>query len=276
MAALGTMAAGVAHEINTPIQFVGDSIDFLRGANRDATVLLNAALRLRAALETQGVPEALKPLVAETHELEEQADLEYLVDNVPKAFDRCVDGLNRVTTIVRSMKEFSHPAGTDMSPADLNRAIAATLTVARNEYKYIADLITEFGDLPSVCCYVNEINQVVLNIVVNAAHAINDVVGNSEKRGTITVSTYTQGDNAVIAIADTGGGIPEKVRERIFDPFFTTKEVGKGTGLGLALAWQTVKDKHGGELTFETKLGVGTKFFIRIPIAGRTVSEGDA
>jgi signal transduction histidine kinase len=113
----------------------------------------------------------------------------------------------------------------------------------------------------------------VLNIVVNAAHAINDVVASTEKRGTITVSTYTQGENAVITIEDTGRGIPEHVRERIFDPFFTTKEVGKGTGLGLALAWQIVKEKHGGELTFETKLGVGTKFFIRIPIAGQVDSE---
>jgi signal transduction histidine kinase len=222
------------------------------------------------------VPAALQPLVAQTHELEDQADLEYLVDNVPKAFDRCVDGLTRVTTIVRSMKEFSHPAGSEMSPCDLNRAIAATLTVARNEYKYIADLTTEFGDLPSVNCHVNEINQVVLNIVVNAAHAINDIVANTEKRGTITVSTYTHGETAVITIEDSGGGIPEKVRDRIFDPFFTTKEVGKGTGLGLALAWQIVKEKHGGELSFETKVGVGTKFFIRIPISGQSGGEGTA
>ncbi|HET8938524.1 MAG TPA: ATP-binding protein [Polyangiales bacterium] len=273
MAALGTMAAGVAHEINTPIQFVGDSIDFLRSANQDSYALLSALLQLRAALADQGAPGALQPLIAKTHELEEQADLEYLVENVPKAFDRAVDGLERVTTIVRSMKEFTHQGGTNMSPVDLNRAIAATLTVARNEYKYIADLITEFGDLPSVNCHVSEINQVVLNIVVNAAHAINDVVASTEKRGTITVSTYTQGENAVITVEDTGRGIPEHVRDRIFDPFFTTKEVGKGTGLGLALAWQIIKEKHGGELAFETKLGVGTKFFIRIPIAGQSSDE---
>jgi signal transduction histidine kinase len=157
-----------------------------------------------------------------------------------------------------------------MSPVDLNRAISATLTVACNEYKYIADLVTELGELPSVNCHINEINQVVLNIVVNAAHAINDIVANTDKRGTITVRTYIQGECAVIAISDTGGGIPESARDRLFEPFFTTKEVGKGTGLGLALAWQTIKEKHGGELTFETKLGVGTTFFIQLPIAGRS------
>jgi signal transduction histidine kinase len=269
MAALGTMAAGVAHEINTPIQFVGDSVDFLRGAQADVGALLRVLMQIRAGVEQNTPPEALQPLLAQSHELQEQADLDYLVENVPKAFERCVDGLSRVTTIVRSMKEFSHPAGTDMSPVDLNRAISATLTVARNEYKYVADLVTDFGDLPSVNCHINEINQVVLNVVVNAAHAISDVVGNTENRGTISVRTYTQGDSVVIAISDTGGGIPEHARGRLFDPFFTTKEVGKGTGLGLALAWQVIKDKHCGDLTFETKLGVGTTFLIRLPIAGR-------
>ena len=273
MAALGTMAAGIAHEINTPIQFVGDSIDFLRSANQDRTLLLSSLLKLRSELENQGVPGALQAQVAETHELEEQADLEYLLEHMPKAFDRAVDGLTRVTTIVRSMKEFTHQGGTDMTPVDLNRAISATLTVARNEYKYVADMITEFGELPNINCHVSEINQVVLNIVVNAAHAISDVVAGTENRGTITVSTYTQGESAVISIKDTGRGVPEHVRGRIFDPFFTTKEVGKGTGLGLALAWQIIKEKHGGELTFETKLGEGTKFFIRIPIAGQSDSE---
>jgi len=269
MAALGTMAAGVAHEINTPIQFVGDSVDFLRTSQQEASVLLGVLMQIRDCIENREPPETLQPLLALSHELEEQADLEYLVENMPKAFDRCVDGLSRVTTIVRSMKEFSHPAGTDMSPVDLNRAINATLTVARSEYKYVADLVTDFGDLPSVNCHINEINQVVLNIVVNAAHAISDVVANTENRGTITVRTYTQGDSVVIAISDTGGGIPEHARSRLFEPFFTTKEVGKGTGLGLALAWQVVKDKHSGDLTFETKLGVGTTFLIRLPIAGR-------
>src|SRR5205823_5267382 len=146
------------------------------------------------------------------------------------------------------MKEFAHPAQKDMAPADLNRAVQSTLTVATSEYKYVADLETELGQLPPVVCHVNDINQVVLNIVVNGAHAIGDAVKGSDRRGTIKVRTECQGDVAVISISDTGGGIPESVRGRIYDPFFTTKEVGRGTGQGLAIARTIVRDKHGGDL----------------------------
>jgi signal transduction histidine kinase len=172
------------------------------------------------------------------------------------------------------MKEFAHPPQKEMAPADLNRAILSTLTVARNEYKYIADVETEFAELPMVVCHLSEINQVVLNIVVNAAHAIEDMVRDTQQRGRITVRTMVDGSDVVISISDTGGGIPEHVRSRIFDPFFTTKEVGRGTGQGLAIARNAVRDKHGGDLSFETKLGQGTTFFIRLPIAGRAASEG--
>jgi signal transduction histidine kinase len=274
LAALGTLAAGVAHEINTPIQFVGDSVDFLRDASQDVFALVDSLHCLRDAVDEGGDSHVLTQLLAAAREAEERADLEYLRENVPKAFDRCGDGLERVTSIVRSMKEFSHPAEKDMAPVDLNRAIMATLTVARNEYKYVADMSTELGELPPVVCYVNDINQVVLNIVVNAAHAIADVIAGTEQRGTITVRTYVEAEHAVIAIADTGGGIPEHVRHRIFDPFFTTKEVGRGTGQGLAISWTAVKEKHAGELFFETKLGHGTTFFIRLPIAGKLGAGG--
>jgi signal transduction histidine kinase len=219
-------------------------------------------------------PEEVHTEIEATRVAEEQADLEYLVEHVPRAFDRCADGLGRVTTIVRSMKEFSHPARKQMAPVDLNRAIMTTLTVATNEYKYVADLATELGELPLVNCHINDINQVVLNIIVNAAHAISDVVANTDKRGLITVRTSVEGSYAVIAITDTGGGIPVEVRDRIFDPFFTTKEVGKGTGQGLALAWRAVNEKHAGELTFESTVGVGTTFFIRLPIDGKADSRG--
>ena len=274
LAAIGTLAAGVAHEINTPIQFVGDSIDFLRDASRDTAGLVDALLALRAAFEEKADPARLNELIEQSREAEEQADLEYLKENVPKAFDRCADGLNRVTSIVRSMKEFSHPSHDEMAPVDLNRAIMATLTVARNEYKYIAELVTELGDLPPIMCFVNDINQVVLNIVINAAHAIQDVVQATQQRGVIRVRTYIQGEHVIISVSDTGGGIPEAVRDRIFDPFFTTKEVGRGTGQGLAIAWRAVKEKHAGELTFESELGVGTTFSIKIPIAGKCPVEG--
>jgi signal transduction histidine kinase len=153
-----------------------------------------------------------------------------------------------------------------MSSVDLNAAIQSTLTMARNEYKYVADLETDLGDLPPVTCYLGEINQVVLNLVINSAHAIGEVVAGTDQRGKITVKTRTLDDRIEIAITDTGGGIPEAIRDRIFDPFFTTKEVGKGTGQGLAIARSVVVDKHHGELAFETAVGRGTTFRVTIPV----------
>jgi PAS domain S-box-containing protein len=265
MALLGTLAAGVAHEINTPIQFVGDSVQFLRGSAQDLLTLLDRLQDLRQVAR-DGMP--LGEAIAAAQRAEEEADLPYIRENMPSAFDRCIDGLNRVTTIVRSLKDFAHPSEAQMVPADLNRAIETTLTIARNEYKYVADLRTEFGELPPVTCHAGEISQAVLNILVNAAHAIGDVVPGDGSKGLITVRTWREGDQAVISLSDTGGGIPERIRPRIFDPFFTTKEVGKGTGQGLAIARSTVKERHGGGLTFETEVGKGTTFFIRLPIDG--------
>ncbi|MBI2567416.1 MAG: PAS domain S-box protein [Candidatus Schekmanbacteria bacterium] len=270
LAAVGALAAGVAHEINTPIQFVGDSIHFLRDA---AAAVFELVERMREAcrLAAEGAPgPELRDALAAVAEAEEEADLDYTLENVPEAFERCVDGLERVSTIVRSMKEFAHPARREMAPVDLNRTIENTLTIARNEYKYVAEIETDFGDLPPVTCHVNDINQVVLNLVVNAAHAIRDVVGNSGNKGILAVRTRQDGGDVVISIRDTGPGIPESIRQRIFDQFFTTKEVGNGTGQGLALAWSIVKEKHGGALTFETRMGEGTTFLIRLPIAGAT------
>jgi len=263
MAMLGTLAAGVAHEINTPIQFVGDSVQFLRDSAHELLVLLDKLQRLREAV-LAGTP--LGEVVEEARAAEEEADLPYLRENIPSAFERCIDGLERVTSIVRSLKDFAHPSTEVKAPADINRAVETTLTIARNEYKYVADVRTELGNLPPVTCYVGEISQAILNIVVNAAHAIGAVVAGTDKKGVITVSTRLERDTVVIAIADSGTGIPENIRSRIFDPFFTTKEVGKGTGQGLAIAFSTVKDRHGGELTFESEVGQGTTFFIRLPV----------
>ena len=267
LASVGTLAAGVAHEINTPVQFVSDSLHFLREASGDIFVVLDKLQAVKRATEDGA---AKLSELSRAREIataaEEHADLDYLRENMPKAFDRAVEGLSRVTTIVRSMKEFAHPAQKEMAPADLNRGILATLTVARNEYKYVADLETDFGELPPVTCHVNEVNQVVLNIVVNAAHAIADLVSGSERRGIIKVTTRHVSADVVISIMDTGGGIPEAIRSRIFDPFFTTKEVGRGTGQGLAIARRTIRETHGGDVTFETTMGQGTSFFIRLPV----------
>jgi signal transduction histidine kinase len=236
--------------------------------------LLGLIERFQTIRRGLGEGRPVEEAIAEAVVAEEQADLTYIRAQMPVAIDRCIDGLNRVTAIVRSLKEFAHPADREMAAIDLNHAIESTLTIATNEYKYVADLERDLGELPPVVCHVGEICQVVLNIVVNAAHAIGDVVRGSDRRGIIRVRTRSAGDTAVITISDTGGGIPEGVRARIFDPFFTTKGVGKGTGQGLAIALSTVKEKHGGELTFDTG-AQGTTFFIRLPIFGKPKGESD-
>ncbi|MET0387785.1 MAG: ATP-binding protein [Polyangiales bacterium] len=265
LASIGTLAAGVAHEINTPLQFINDNVEFLRDATSDLLALPPQVVQLSATL-AEGASPALKARLSELDAQLARLDYDYLRDNVPQAVALCVDGLERVTTIVRSLKEFSHPAHQVMVGVDLNRAIMATLTVARNEYKYVAELETVLGDIPPVVCHVNQINQAVLNILINACHAIADQTRITGRLGVIRVRTFLEGQRVVIAIRDTGTGIPVEARGRIFDPFFTTKEVGRGTGQGLAMAWNTVKKTHGGELSFETTLGEGTEFFIRLPV----------
>ena len=174
------------------------------------------------------------------------------------------------------MKEFAHPDRKEMAASNINQAIQSTLVIASNEYKYVAEVETNLGDVPLVNCYAGEINQVVLNLIVNASHTIGDVVKGTDKKGKIRVATRKLDDMVEISIGDTGKGIPVDVRARIFDPFFTTKEVGKGTGQGLAIARSVVVDKHGGTLHFETELGVGTTFFIRLPINGPAAASAAA
>jgi PAS domain S-box-containing protein len=263
---VGRLASGIAHEINTPVQFVNDSVTFIRDAMGDLTQLFKIYRQVRESLEG-GLP--LEQALNQVRRAETDADLDYILAQVPKALDRSIDGLGRVASIVRSMKEFAHPDQKEMSAVDLNQSILSTLTIARNEYKYVADVETHLGDLPRVICHGGDLNQAVLNVVVNAAHAIAERVKGTETRGRIWVSTYQQEQDVVIAIRDTGGGIPQDVRERMFDPFFTTKEVGCGTGQGLPIARSVVVDRHGGELTFDSVMGQGTTFYIRIPIAGK-------
>ena len=270
---VGRLAAGVAHEINTPVQFVSDSVSFVREAMDDLSEIVDKYRELRNATE-QGADIAAAAKAAE--EAEDDADLDYILENAPVALDRARDGLGRVAAIVRSMKEFAHPDRKEMAQVDINQAIGSTLVIATNEYKYVAEVETEFGAIPPVNCYAGEINQVVLNLIVNAAHAIGDVVQGTQDKGKIRVTTRVLDDQVEIAIADTGKGIPADVRARIFDPFFTTKEVGRGTGQGLAIARTVVVDKHGGTLHFETEVGKGTTFFIRLPISGPSSASAAA
>jgi PAS domain S-box-containing protein len=259
---IGQLAAGIAHEINTPTQFVTDNLTFLR----DSWNTMDKLLELYRG-EIRGAANLLSPQVAaKLAEAERNLDLEFIVAEVPRAIDQSLDGARRVAKIVRAMKEFSHPDSAEKTNTDLNKAIESTITVARNEWKYVADLATEFDEtLPMVLCYPGDINQVVLNLLVNAAHAIKDKAKDGEK-GSITVRTKARGEIAEISVSDTGTGIPEAIRTRIFDPFFTTKEVGKGTGQGLSLAHTLVVKKHSGKIWFETEVGKGTTFFIHLPI----------
>ncbi|MFH1277856.1 MAG: ATP-binding protein [Candidatus Eisenbacteria bacterium] len=265
MESIGSLAAGIAHEINTPAQFVGDNLTFLRDSVGDLTNLLGAYDRLLRAARESAVTQ---DVIAEVESAREAADVEYLIDELPKAIEQSSDGISRVSSIVRAMKEFSHPDGAEMTVCDLTKAVENTVTVAKNEWKYVADVETEFDPaLPPVVCLPGEINQVILNLVTNAAHAIGDVIDTEKgEKGKIRISTKLAGDHAEIRVADTGGGIPENVRKKIFDPFFTTKPVGRGTGQGLAIIHNSVVNKHQGEVTFETETGKGTTFIVRLPL----------
>lgn len=263
---IGQLAAGVAHEINTPIQFIGDNLNFLSDSFGDIQNVLAAYADILTSGRASGAMDAT--LLANTDATLKKSDLEYLVEEIPKAVAQSQEGVVRVSEIVRAMKEFSHPDAGERKAVDLNQTIRTTLTVARNEYKYVADLVTDFAsDLPAVPCFVGEFNQVVLNLIVNAAHAIGDVVAKNGGKGLITVSTKRHGQSVEIRIKDTGTGIPESALGRIFDPFFTTKSVGKGTGQGLYIAHSVIVKKHQGSIEVETEMGVGTAFVIRIPLA---------
>jgi len=262
--AVGTLAAGIAHEINTPIQFVGDNTHFL---NQSFTALMKLHEKYQAICGGALSPSSSE-FQSELRQAEEEADLAYLFEEVPKALSQTLDGVGQVARIVRAMKEFAHPGTESKTASDINKSLENVLVVARNEFKQVADVETDFGDLPPVVCQISELNQVFLNLLVNAAHAIADTVKATGRRGAIKVQTRCKGDNVIVSIEDSGGGIPPALHNRIFDPFFTTKEVGCGTGQGLAISRAVVVDKHHGSITFETEVGRGTTFYVQLPVDG--------
>jgi PAS domain S-box-containing protein len=262
---IGQLAAGIAHEINTPMQYVGDNIRFLEDSFRDLFALLNQYGQLYEAAE-QG-PLRLEDLEEVTRAAGE-IDLDYLAREIPRAVQQSLEGVLRVTKIVRAMRDFSHPGAEAKTAVDINKAIENTITICRNEWKYVSNMETDYDtDLPPVPCLPGKLNQVILNLIVNAAHAIENVVGDGANgKGTIQITTRRCGDWAEIRVCDTGSGIPDQARDKIFDPFFTTKEVGKGTGQGLAIARSLIVDKHNGTISFESQAGEGTSFLVRLPL----------
>lgn len=268
MEAIGQLAAGIAHEINTPLQYVGDNTVFLQNAFRD---LCPAALLCQQIAGGENGNYGLQELIERAREIDNTLDIGYLVDEIPEAIAQSLDGLSRVSQIVLAMKDFSHPGKNEKTYADLNQAIQGTVVISRNEWKYIADMETELlPDLPLVNCVVDEINQVILNMIVNSSHAIADKsLLSPGGKGIIGIKTSCSGGEVHILISDTGAGIPAAILDKIYDPFFTTKEVGRGTGQGLALAHDIIVNKHNGRLHVESHTGVGTTFTISLPINGK-------
>ena len=251
--AVGQLAAGIAHEINNPLQYVGDHLEFVQEATVELLALVG---RIPAP-----VPGAADP--ARGAGDRDAMDIGYLQTELPGALDAIRDGVQRIRSIVRAMKELSHPGTRDARIADINHALESALEISASSYRGVADIEKDLAPLPPVTCLIAELGQVFLNLIVNAAHAME---GQSD--GKLIVRSAVDGDDVVISFADTGAGIPAEIQQRIFDPFFTTKEVGRGTGQGLAIARAIVVDRHGGSLSFDSVAGRGTTFVIRIPIAG--------
>ncbi len=251
MAAIGQLAAGVAHEINNPIGYVYSNIGSLERSVDDLLAMIEA---WHAAVEKSGPP----ALLAELDALAKQHDFGFLKEDLRDLIAESREGAERVRRIVQDLKDFSHVDKAEWQMADLHKGLDSTLNVVWNEVKYKAEVIKDYGDLPEVECIASQLNQVFMNLIVNAAHAI-------EKRGTITLRTGVKGDEVFVAVSDTGCGIPENIRTRLFEPFFTTKPVGKGTGLGLSLSWNIVQ-KHHGRIEVESKVGQGSTFTVWLPV----------
>ena len=269
MEAIGQLAAGIAHEINTPTQFVGDNTRFFQDALDDLIDIIKIYKELLEAIKSGSLTDEL---IQTAEERIEEFDLDYLEEEIPVAVRHTLKGVSRIAKIVQAMKIFAHPGGEEKEPTDINKAIEKTITLSRNEWKYVAELITDFDEsLSLVPCFQAELNQVILNLIVNAAHAITEAnKDNPTQMGKIRISTRCEDNWAKIYISDTGSGIPEEIRHKIFDLFFTTKEPGKGTGQGLAISHSVIVEKHKGTITLESREGKGTTFIISLPLVSET------
>ncbi len=264
MESIGQLAAGIAHEINTPTQFVGDNISFLKGSFQDLLTLIQT---YDEVIEQLREGKSIDELWKQVEDAKEEADLAYLQEEIPQAISQSEDGTTRISSIVKAMKEFSHPGSDEAELFNVNQNIQNTVTVARNEWKYVSRVDMEFGfSLPLVRGYPGEFNQTILNMIVNAAHAIEaKSAGKPDWKGTISIQTSQKDGYVVVVIKDNGNGIPKEILNRIYDPFFTTKGVGKGTGQGLAIAHSSIVDKHNGTIEVASVEGEGTTFTISLP-----------
>ncbi|MFT7599235.1 MAG: two-component system NtrC family sensor kinase [Acidimicrobiales bacterium] len=262
---IGQLAAGVAHEINTPVQFVGDSVSFLGDVLQDLLGLVDDHRPLRAAVSGD---ERFDELARELQEKEDEIDVEFVRLETPQAVTRTLDGIGRVAAIISALKQFSHPGGDTMAPATINEIIENTLTVSRSEYRCVAEVHTELAAVNEVFADSGDLGQVFINLVVNAAHAIADVTVETDSLGSITVTSHDHEGGVLVRVADTGGGIPLHVQPFIFDPFYTTKEPGRGTGQGLSIARNVVVNRHNGRLSFTVQENIGTTFDMWLPLRG--------
>ena len=265
MESVGQLSAGIAHEINTPTQYVGDNTRFLQESFADLLKVLDSYDQLLTTIDQSGdIGSASSAAKAAAQD----ADLDYLKEEIGQAIEQSLEGVDRVASIVRAMKEFSHPGSVSKTPTDINQGIQNTITVATNEWKYVAEVSTDLeAELPLVPCLPGDLNQVILNLIVNGAQAIGEKLGETPtEKGTIEVSTSRIDKFAEIRIKDNGNGIPETIVNRIYDPFFTTKDVGVGSGQGLAIARSVIVEKNQGKLEVVTEVGVGTTFIIQLPL----------
>lgn len=268
---IGALAAGIAHEINTPCQCMMSNLTFLHDEISNLLELVQVLESFRQSISSDCAVD--QDQLKKIDELMEKLDVSFIIDEIPQALDQTMDCLNRVIRIVQSIREFSHPGAQEKATVDIHRLIRSTVDISRNEWKYVADIQFEFdSDLPPVTCYPSELSQVILNLIVNAAQAIKEAIGDRpETKGIITIRTRKLGPWCEISVSDTGTGIPKEIQHKVFEPFFTTKPPGKGTGQGLSIAQSIIMKKHNGHIYFETEEGKGTTFFVRIPV-GETVS----
>jgi len=270
--AVGQLAAGVAHEINTPAQYVGDNLNFLSTAFNDIVTFLGEQ---SLALMESGKAEALHAMARRSSELE----MDYLLEEMPRALAQASEGIAQIARIVSAMKDFAHPGGADKVAVNLNDLIESTVTISRNQWKDSAEVELDLDpELPDVPCLQGEIKQVLLNLITNAAHAIADKRASTSDStpGRIVIRTRQHGEMACLSLSDTGCGIPARDADRVFDPFFTTKEVGRGTGQGLPIVRSVIVDRHGGRVTFDTAVGVGTTFHVWLPFRATEQEERQA